>query len=309
MKFSLILLLIFSYSSWAEYRRGDRVCTDKSEEYYRQDSENLENQHLYASCLVIKGQDAQGLAMLYPLADHKSLVTSNFFIADYLETDGRFENTLTISQLNEAIKYHLRTLAIINSIPTYPEPDYWAYERLNQMELKSTYVVPVMYLEKYESGAIGDYCNHAIQSGFEKADDCPTFPEYNSYMLDNLNKVVRYARECASLPQKRHFDLNRYQATVKACSLFKELALTLLIPLEEKRQEILLQPKCADLNKTNCPEYYETHQEIADHIRDYVREKDRIFNYVVAGVSHEVLPADSSDPVQMASTSTDVISP
>ena len=288
MKFSLIFLslvflLIFSYSSWAEeYRRGDRVCTDKSEEYYRQDSENPYNQHLYASCLVIKGQDAQGLAMLYYLADHKSLVISNFFIADYLETDGRFENTLTISKLNEAIKYHLQTLAIINSIPTYPEPDYWAYERHNQMELKSTYVVPVMYLEKYERGAIGDYYRHLLQSpSYQGERNKETYPEYNSDMLDNLNKVARYAGECASLPQKRHFNPIRYQATVKACSLFKELASTLLIPLEEKRQEILLQPKCADLNETNCPEYYETHQEIADHIRDYVREKDRIFHSVV----------------------------
>ena len=274
--------MIFSLSSWAEYKRGNQDCSSDFEEKFDPNSEDLGDQYVYAACTVIKGQDAKGLAILYHLADHKSLVTASFFIAHYLETDGRFENFLTEVQINETLQYYLRTQAIINSIPDYPYPDYWAYEGLIQIELKSIYAVPSIYLSKYEIGAIGDYRRHLLQSPSYQGDrDKETYPKYNSYTLDSLNNMAHYAGECASLPQKKHFDLTRYQATVEACHLFKELAL-ILIPLEEKRQEILLQPKCADLNKTNCPEYYETHQEIADLIGDYTTKKDEIFQPVVA---------------------------
>ncbi|MCZ0933105.1 MAG: hypothetical protein OXJ52_08135 [Oligoflexia bacterium] len=282
MKFCFILLGVFSLSSWAErYERGNKACTNKSEEYYRQDSENIRYQYLYGACLVIKGQDAKGLVILYHLADHKSLVTANYFVADYLGTDGKFADPLTRFKIDEAIYYQERTLALINSLPTYPEPDYWAYERQNQMELQSVYDVPYFYMIKYKLGAIGDYRKHLFQSPSYQGDrNKELYPNYNPYTLDSLDNVARYAEECASQPQKRHFAPLRYKATVETCRLMKELALT-LIPLEEKRQEILLQPKCADLNKTNCPEYYETHQEIADFINDYNEEAERIFKPVI----------------------------
>ena len=274
------LLLLFSVSGWAEYKRGNQVCTDKSEEYYRQDSENLDNQYLYASCLVIKGEDDKGLPLLYLLADHKSLVTANFFLADYLGTDGKFIQYLTEDNIDEAIKYHLHTQAIISLIPTYPEPDYFFYERQRQMELNSVYAVPSIYLAKYELGVIGDYRKHLLLSPSYQGDrNKVTYPEYNPYMLDSLNKVVRYAGECASQPQKRHFDPVRYRATTEACRLLEERALT-LIPLEEERQSILLQPHCKDLNKTNCPEYYTTHRKIWGYMADYVEKKDEIFKPV-----------------------------
>ena len=66
MKFSLILLLLFSVFSHAEeykeYKRGVWVCTDESEEIFKHDSADLDNRYLYASCLVIKGLDSQGPA-------------------------------------------------------------------------------------------------------------------------------------------------------------------------------------------------------------------------------------------------------
>ena len=282
MKLSLILLLLFSVSGWAEYKRGYRVCSSDFEEKYKPNSEDLGDQYIYASCLVIKGEDSKGLPLLYLLADHKSLVTANFFLAYYWETDGKFITYLTKDNIDEAIKYHLQTQAIIALIPTYPEPDYWAYERHNQMELNSVYVVPIIYLSKYELGIIGDYSKHLLLSPSYQGDpnEEETYPEYNPYMLDSLNKVVRYAGECASQPQKRHFDPVRYKATTEACRLLEELALT-LIPLEEKRQSILLQPHCEDLNKTNCPEYYTTHRKIKGYMADYVEKEDEIFKPVV----------------------------
>ncbi|MDE0092667.1 MAG: hypothetical protein OXN83_05240 [Oligoflexia bacterium] len=281
MKSCLVLLLLFSLSSWAQYERGSRVCTDKSEEYYKQDSEDIGNQYLYAACLVIKGEDAKGLAMLYHLSDHQSSVTASFFLADYLETDGRFMAPSSEKNLDEAIGYYLRTQAIIALIPSYPEPDYFFHEKNHQMELKAVYRVPFLYLRKYGTGIIGDYRRHLLQSpNYTGSREKETYSQYNSYMLDSLSKVARYAGECANLPQKRYFNSTRYQATIEACHLLEELAFT-LIPLEEKRQEILLQPHCKDLNETNCPEYYETHKTIYDLREDFIEKLEIVFQPVV----------------------------
>ena len=281
MRFSLILILFFSFSSFAKYQRGYRACSDKSEEYYKQDSENIEYQYLYASCLVIKGEDSKGLPQLYLLADHNSSLTANFFLADYLWTDGRFENLITEKNLNEAIHYYLRTQAIIDLIPNYPEPNYFFHEKSHQMELKAIYRVPYLYLTKYNLGIIGNYRIHQLQSpSYQGNRNKETYPEYNTLMWDSLDKAHRFAKQCASLPQKRHFDSIFYKATIEACDLLKDLVAS-LIPLEEKRQEILLQSHCKDLNETNCPEYYDTHTEAYDLITNYVEVAENIFNSVV----------------------------
>ena len=78
------------------------------------------------------------------------------------------------------------------------------------------------------------------------------------------------------MPQKRHFNPALYKAVAQSCRLLRDLTF-ILIPLEEKRISALLQPHCEDLNKSNCPEYYETHQKIFDLIKDYQTEEDKIF--------------------------------
>lgn len=50
-----------------------------------------------------------------------------------------------------------------------------------------------------------------------------------------------------------------------------------MIPLEEERRLILLKANCKDLNESDCPEYYETHQEIRYVIKDYTNKIDVIF--------------------------------
>ena len=280
MRLILILLLFFSFSSWAKTdRRGKHGCNfNKAKKYYEQDSEDLGNQVLYATCLVIKGEDANGLARLYHLADYQSSVSASFFLAEYLETDGRFRNPLTKDKLNEAIQYYLHTQAIIDLIPNYPEPDYFFHERNYQMELGSVYSVPRIYLSKYGLGAQGDYLKHFLQSPSYQGDHSEnTYPEYNTLMWDSLNKTIYHAEKCINLPQKRHFDPKLYKATIEVCHLLKDLALTLK-PLEEKRQEILQQAHCKDLTEDKCPEYYETHWKIAHSIADYREIEFNIFH-------------------------------
>ena len=281
MRLSLILLLFFSIFSWAEeyekYEKGNYVCSDLDLEFSNRDSENLDNRYFYASCLVIRGQDSQGLPMLYILADHHSHLLASNFLAYYLQTDGRLETPLTEVTIDEAIKYHMRTQAIIKLMPLYPEP-YEMIEKFNQIELISVYILPHLYLLKYDLGIMGDYYKRLLQSPSYQGDRTKEniYPNYNSYMRDSLNNTIRYAGECASQPQKDHFNLGRYQATVKSCRLMKELAVT-LFPLEEKRQGILLQSHCEDLNEDSCPEYYEAHKEIKTLLEAYIAEHTKLF--------------------------------
>lgn len=275
---AVLVVLLLSFSGWAnKYQRGDHSCDfSYAEREYRRDSEDLANQYFYGECLVVKGEDARGLALLYQLADHKSHVMASYFIAEYLETDGRFDNSFTEDQLDESIGYYLRTQALIALIPDYPEPDYFFHERYFQMELESTRNVLVLYLSKYDLGAVGDYRERLLQSPSYQGDrEISTYPKYNSATMDSLNKLAHYAGECANLPQKKHFHPKIFPVIVQICSLSKELAFS-LIPLEEKRKAILLQPHCKDLNKNSCPEYYETDQKIAYLIKEYNTKEEQI---------------------------------
>ena len=272
----LILFLSFSLPCSAEtYHRGNRSCDfEVAEEYYKHDSEDLGNQTLYAICLIIKGEDAQGLAMLYPLADFQSRVYASFFLAEYLHTDGKFSTSISEENIDEALKYYFHNLALIALIPTYPEPDYWAHEKNNQLHLSSIYSVAELYLWKYQLGALGDY---HTRSSYEEDHNRKKYPQYNRLMKDSLKKTLQQSQVCANLPEKYYFNPTRYKANIKVCTLLKDLVIT-LIPLEDKRQSILLQPHCNVLNESNCPEYYETHNKIHNLMVDYRASARKIFN-------------------------------
>ena len=278
----LIMLLSVTATGWTEtYTRGMQSCDfEVAEAYYRQDPENLRDQVLYATCLIIKGDDSTGLPMLYYLADQTDSVTANFFLADYLETDGRFRNPITYTNVDEAINYYYRTQAIISLIPTYPEPDYFFQEKNRQMHLHSSYRVPRLYLVRYKLGAAGDYMAHLLQDPDYDGDRKDTFPKYNGFMRDSLNQGLRTARECRDLPQKRYHNPTHYKANIEACALMVDL-FQALIPLEEQRQEIRL--GCRDENDIvqmeleDCPKYYETHKEINDLLEAYSETAFEIF--------------------------------
>lgn len=264
-----------------KYQRGSYICSDEASiEPFKYDSNNLDNQYFYYSCLVIQGKDSEGLPQLYILSDHHSHLLASNFLASYLRTDGRLESPWTTVTVDEAIKYNMKTQAIIKLTPRYPEP-YDFIEQDSQIELNSAYTLPHLYFLKYNLGIVGDYHEHLLQPSSYEGDKekLNTFPEYNSFMRDSLNNVIRHAGECAGLPQKAHFDKDLYQAVTSACSLMKEMALSLL-PLEQKRQGILLQPHCQDLNEENCAEYYDTHGEINNMLKNFKEEYDRLFENV-----------------------------
>ena len=266
----LVLSLLVSFLSHAEqrYKRGRYVCTDESEIDFKLNPQDLDERYFHFSCEVIKGNDSIGLPELYILADKHSHLLANSFLADYLQTDGNLDNSfIEITAVDKAIKYRMQTQAIIKLTPNYPPEGLRLIEYVEQIELDSAYELAHLYLLKYNLGIIGDYRVALFNSpSYEGDKDRETYPDYNTLMLDSLSNAIRYAGECANLPQKPHFNSDRYQATLTACNLLKDLALE-TIPLEDKRKQLLNQ--CPDLNETNCPEYNETHLEINGFLLDY----------------------------------------
>ncbi len=260
------------------HRRGKHGCNfSKAKKYYEQDSKDLGNQTLYATCLVIKGEDAEGMARLYHLADFQDQISASFFLAEYLETDGGFSSSATDKTIDEAIRYYSRTLALIALNPDYPYEDYFFHERNYQSELNSVFAPAELYLWKYRRGAQGDYVKHLLQSPSYEGSYKNTYPKYNIWMQDSLNKSFQWADRCANWPPKWYHRPNLYEAVTEVCNLIKDTVRS-IIPLEEKRQGILLQAHCnKDLNKANCPEYWETHIEIEDHIKNYIDLATNIF--------------------------------
>ncbi len=276
----LVLSLLVSSLSYAEqkYKRGRYVCSDETEELFNRYSEDLHYRYLHFSCEVIKGNDSVGLPELYILADRHSNLLANDFLANYLQTNGELDNSfIEITTVDEAIKYRMRTQALIKLIPNYPYSTLYEFiERDDQIELDSAYKLPHLYLLKYNLGIIGDYRVVLINSpNYEGDKNLETYPDYNTKMYDSLENVVKYAGECANLPQKPHFNLERYQATIKACALMRELALN-IDPLEAKRKNIL--KTCDNLteDEESCPEYYKAHYEISKFMSDYMDKYDEL---------------------------------
>ena len=271
----LLLLVVLPCSAWAQMiKRGNHSCSDfaEGERMYRQDPDDLDKHSMYASCLVIKGEDNKGLPELYTLADHHDSIPASYFLAAYLGSDGQLDGYLTQTKIEEALHYFFRTLALIDLFPNYPGEEYDLYELTFQAELRSSYYIPLLYAEKYKIGIMNDSCKRAIAHGYKE--ECPTHHGYDSTTMDSLKKAIQYARECASLPKKRFFQPDYYQGVIKSCVLIEEVH-SKLIPLEEKRQKLLLRSDCQDV--INCDDYNDHFDEIKTRRQQYVKELNRSF--------------------------------
>ncbi len=273
----IVSLLVFSWAGYAngendnEYRRGNRACTDFSEQAYKEDPEDLFHQFMQASCLVIKGQDEQGLPTIYHLSDHNSHIPASLFLGNYLSSDGTFTATLTETNIDEALKYYYRTLALIDLSPNYPHyEDLHHYEYDVQAELKSLLQIPTLFAQKYRIGIMNDSCLKAVAHGY--TGDCPTHHGYESLTVSSLEELLRYARECAATPRKKHHRKGYYMAVTRSCHSLEKMALDLM-PLEQKRRALLLKDDCK--NPADCPAYMSLYDKIAE-IREKSMEETRL---------------------------------
>ncbi len=270
-------LFIFSFSSLSfatEYTLGSLQCNnfEETKAAYEAEPENINWQSEYRDCLIVKG-DVEGLTQLMTrlfLIDKRQLhIIAAYFIALHLKSDETFDNY----RVDEAIEAFLRVLALIDAKPPYP--DYELHESYVEIELKTTFLIPELYFDKFSRGAQGIENYYILQSPDYKGDrELKTFPEYNRYTVDSLNKMIKFAGYCVNLPRKNHFELTLYTAIKKACQVLKDTA-TALLPMEIKRLTFLEnQTSCRDLS--NCTEYDELADPIVAIVKQGVSDREDI---------------------------------
>ena len=128
------------------YYRGDYSCEGfkEMEQLYRSDPESIPLRKGYAQCLITKGEDSEGMSILYNIIDRHNNVKAAFMIAEYIETGGTFEGRIDKHNINEAIEAYGRVVFFINLDPHYPFDGNDIYEAESQMELASHYSLPFL---------------------------------------------------------------------------------------------------------------------------------------------------------------------
>ena len=234
----------------------------------------------YARCLIFeKEKEEKALSLLHYSADRGD-VPAAFYLARYIQTGGTFEmGDRDYDKLNETIMAYLRVLSLIKGDFNYP----WGGDRsMNEMEdsieLNSHYQIPITYFHKFIEGAIGIYNLYLMQSpNYNGERDLNTYPDYNLYTQDSLEKTIEHAETCLSLPKKDYFSERDYKAHQSACQVLKDGAQTLL-PLEGERLSLLNKRSCRD-TLPYCQEYDDlVDGKMIPIIRDAYDELEVIFS-------------------------------
>ena len=263
------------------YTRGILECTNfnRTEQRYRSDPENIDRRMAYALCLLTRGDDSQGMAILHNIVDHSTepeRVNAAWLVANYISTGGTFEDTTDEDTINEAIEAYKRIVFFISLDPYYPEKGNSLYEEESQMELRTNYRIPMLYFDKFMKGAQGTDNMHLLRSpSYEGERDLNTYPKYSPYTIDSLEQMIKFADQCLALPPKRHFQSEAYGKVKAGCQVLKEAA-TALLPLEQERLVLLDTDSCSD-DLPQCSQYYEIKDEMLPIIRQASSEINEIF--------------------------------
>ena len=240
----VFILLYFVFLSSLSLA-GGFTCENFEEavELYKADPESIDLEIDYAICSVLKGDRQDGLSRLYHIAKKHNDVFSAFFLAEYIQYGGDFKFPIDGEKIDEAIDAYFNVLLLIDVTPYYPK-GYELYEYYVQMELHSYYNVPWLYMQKFAAGAGGLYRELLLNSPSYKGNrDLNTYPKYSPYTLESLENVIEFANRCIALPKKSYFRQSNYKDTQKICRILKDAAKALL-PLEEKRLELLANESC-----------------------------------------------------------------
>ena len=261
------------------YERGNYLCRDfmDAEQDYRADPTNVHNRMGYAHCLLTKGEDTQGMAILHNIVDnstHPARVEAAWMVATYISTGGTFEDTTDENNIIEAIEAYKRIVFFISLDPYYPEKGNSLYEEESQIELRTNYRIPMLYFTKFMKGATGTDNIHLLRSpSYEGERDLNTYPKYSPYTIDSLKQMIKFADQCLALPPKRHFQSEVYEDIKAACRVFKEAA-TALLPLEQERLVLLDTNSCSD-DLPQCLEHQEIKSEMVSIIRQAISENKK----------------------------------
>ena len=267
------------------YEMGNQWCPKFEEtehDYYNKedydDEEKIIIDLIYGICLVVKGEQTnnendvnRGMEILHYHADQQANIVANFIIAQYHFTGGTFK-TLSDKNLDIAVHYYSRTLAIIKTYSNYPTRFYAPWERTDHMELLSYYKIPQAYIDMFYFGVTGDYEIRLLNSSSYEEEGLDTYPKYNKNIEAYIDLAIEHARNCRFLPNKPHF--KRAKEHREICAMMEEKAM-LLKEIQRERHRILSQDKCRDL--ISCPEIDEFNYELLNTYRSIGEEADRIF--------------------------------
>ena len=264
------------------YTRGNLKCTDADfkivEQNYRSTPTDIYRRIGYALCLIVKGKDHQGMAILHNIVDnstHSARVKAAWMVAEYISTGGTFEDTTDENNIIEAIEAYKRIVFFIDLDPYYPEGNS-LFEEESQIEFRTNYRIPMLYFAKFMKGAAGTDNMHLSRSpSYEGERDLNTYPKYSPYTIDSLAQMIKFADQCLALSPKRHFQSDHYKNHKAGCQVFKEAA-TAILPLEYQRLVLLDTNSCSD-DLPQCSEYQEIKSEIVSIIRQATSEIDEIF--------------------------------
>ena len=295
---SAIAFFVFATSPGfgTKYRSGSFGCGDfEAEEKAYMEQLNDPDPYVsvtlvYALCLLAKGevtnnQDdvSKGMLILHGLADQHSNIVANYWIAKYHSTGGSFGTKIADRNLDLAADYYSSTLAIIKTYNSYPPLIYSMWEKNTNIEMKSYYMLPLIYLAMFYKGVSGDYRVRLLNSpSYEGDRDLETYPEYRDNIMGYINLAIEHAGNCKNLPLKRHFKKPASPYYIKVCAMYEEKA-KLLKSAYMKRQLILNQNNCKDIGSDEivsayCPENDETGQKIIDTYYSIFEESNKIFH-------------------------------
>ncbi len=255
LKFLTLMMMIFTLNAYA-----NPACREWEEEYHYS-PDYLPDVMGYARCLIFNGDKEKALAFIQQL-DRQGYIPGVFYMAKYIQHRWNY-GTRDYERLNETIVAYLRVISLIEGTYDYPRFNgqnfdtvlLW-HERKDQMELSSHYRVPMTYFHKFKKGAAGIYNLYLMQSSnYSGERDLNTYPAYNLYTEDSLEKTIEHANRCLSLPMKDYFIEEAYRFYQSACQVLKDSAQALL-PLEGERLSLLNKRSCRSA-LPNCQEYDE----------------------------------------------------
>ena len=296
-RFILILgLSLMCYSSFAgtNYKVGAEACfnfEEKEQAYQEQlyDPDPYVSVTLfYSLCLLLKGKRennraeiGQGIDLLHQLAYGGNSVVANFLLAEYHATAGTFKH-IPDYNLEKAVEYYNRTLAIIKTYSNYPPPKYMLWEKRRSMELGAYYQLPRVYLVMFYVGFIGNYNIklHASPS-YEGNREDKTYPEYNQNIVHNIDRMIEHAWNCKEIKIKSHFKKDIALAYKKVCKVHYDKAKDLK-RIHEEFHALLSQKRCNDIGSdemvfANCPEIDGLMEELNSTYNSIFEEAEVIF--------------------------------
>ena len=234
-----------------------------------------------ATCLIIKGLVTNNESLKYiGLSSLKDMnyAPAMFFLAQYFESN--LPNNLTEDSIDESIGAYKKTLTQIDLIDL-GYGNYYEGKTEPQREIRSYESISYLYSYKTHIGIIGSHNRYL--------NDSPTLtnnmdshnrhhPEppssYSDFrvIINGLRNIISSSEDCLNLQyDEQNHQHELYNSIQKRCTIFKDIA-EILLPLERKRQAILLTDESCAKDVLQCDEYMNIYNEMESVFQTMLQE-------------------------------------